>query len=191
MQTCHPVHPLGSSSSACTIANLRYICHVSSFSADTVWLITIDNQPITSFSSSKPPFSFWAARFLGVPPTHTHFPTSTFPPLDELHVNTRTGWEKCKWVLFAENSLAPCRGRSLFLSWIYICVTMTFLWGVFVIFSLFHSFMTSKHGCHDVAFLIISLSPSFCKVYILKVLIHVFGSHSSLSVSIRHSRNGV
>lgn len=102
----------------------------------------------------------------------------------------------CRWS-HTDKKKEKKKRMSLFLSFsMYICVMMTiadvFVGSVFVVYSPCHTFMTSKkkkHRCHHVAFY--HLSISFCKVYILIMVMILSRADSSLSVSVCHSRNGV
>ena len=90
------------------------------------------------------------------------------------------------------------KDEFIFVFSMYICVMMTFadvfVGSVSVVYSPCHTFMTSKktkqkQRCHHVAFY--HLSISFCKVYILIMVMILSRADSSLSVSVCHSRNSV
>lgn len=101
--------------------------------------------------------------------------------------------EKCKWIYFRENSVSGAaqtkKRMSLYFSSLYICDNDTCRWfcgECFVVYSPWHKFMTSKHGCRHVA--LSSLSP--VKFTFWWWLWSCLGQ-SLLSVSVCHSRNSV
>lgn len=88
------------------------------------------------------------------------------------------------------------KDEFIFVFNVYLCdddICRCFCGECFVVYSLCHTFMTSKkkktNGCHHVAFY--HLSISFCKVYILIMVMILSWAVSYLSVSVCHSRNSV